>query len=192
MKHVKCCIVGNTGAGKTSLLYSILNQEQSNVLPTVGIDFCSKVMYCHEQQVHLTFWDLSGAERFATLRKSYLNNVHLVLIVYDLHKKDNDISQWLKLVDRYNPKVVAIIGTKEDLITHQLPLIDILQPWQRKKWKIITGTCSCYNKESIQKILLNSLEFFLSESIPVESIFSLTDLQTIKTQKRCFANICCT
>lgn len=55
MKHVKCCIVGNTGAGKTSLLYSILNQEQSNDFPTVGIDFCSKVMYCHEQQVHLTF-----------------------------------------------------------------------------------------------------------------------------------------
>ena len=47
MEHdtrVKCCIIGDFGVGKTSLVYAWLNRPLEEAKTTLGVDFFSKIM----------------------------------------------------------------------------------------------------------------------------------------------------
>lgn len=59
--------MGDSGVGKSSLLVRFTSGEFENQVPTIGVDFKSKLVTLNGKTVKLSIWDTAGQERFRTL-----------------------------------------------------------------------------------------------------------------------------
>ena len=62
----KLLMIGDSGVGKTSILFSFSEEGSFNstFTPTFGIDFKIKTINCRGKRIKLQFWDTAGQERF--------------------------------------------------------------------------------------------------------------------------------
>lgn len=117
---LKVLVVGNSGAGKSSLLVRFIDDTfDEDQGPTIGVDFKSKVLTVEGNKVKLTIWDTAGQERFRTLTASYYRGAHGVIMVYDVSNRESftDITMWLGELDVYattNKLVKMLVGNKID------------------------------------------------------------------------------
>lgn len=44
---------------------------EENIMPTVGVDFSSKMIKIGDKKIKLQIWDTAGHEKFRTITKSY-------------------------------------------------------------------------------------------------------------------------
>lgn len=124
---VKVTVVGNTNAGKTTLVHRMIY----NTLPpdplqaTIGADF--HVFPCEEQSIHV--WDTGNLEKFAQISSHYYRKTDLFIIVYDCENPVSAcaaLSKWHTILseqcDRY-PKDVKVVAvrTKCDRIQFDVP-----------------------------------------------------------------------
>lgn len=69
--------------GKSQLLGRWIDDEFSkNILPTVYIEFSSKMFKVDGKYINVQFWDTAGQERFNALTRQYYNGAHGAVIVY--------------------------------------------------------------------------------------------------------------
>lgn len=118
---LKTIILGDSGVGKTTMLYKYytgeFNDERDS---TVGVNFVSKFIEetRYEDFIKLQIWDTAGQERFRSIIRSYYHSVCGCIIAYDITNKttfDNCIF-WIEEVRKYNNNVkIVIVGTKTDL-----------------------------------------------------------------------------
>ena len=82
----KIIMVGNTGTGKTSILYNFINEKVNNnfTSPTIGIDFGTKKIYMENKTIKLNIWDTAGLEKYSSITRSYFRNIAGAIIVFDL------------------------------------------------------------------------------------------------------------
>ena len=177
MKPVKCTVIGDFSVGKTSVIYSYLGKNINNVQTTLGIEFFTKSLKIKGEDMVLTIWDTAGAERFQSLTDSYLRNSDVIIIVYDLSKRTSNLSYWMRRAEQHDASVIGVLGNKNDLTcANTEDLQDMLFPWTRQNFKIITGYGSSRNRDSLRhffrKCLIgmtkNADEF--SEFLPVVSL----------------------
>ena len=190
MHRLKCCVVGDAGVGKTSLIHAFMDKSVDAVKTTMGIDFFSKSMYVQTTTVHLTLWDTAGAERYRSLMHSYLRDSHVIMIVYDVTNPHSSIVQWLHLVDQFKPKVVCVVGNKNDLTALRRNVAELLIPWQRQHCRLITGHCSSRTPTSVKKIVANCVEAVIGiDGTPCRN----TEFDTVRfVKKRPNSHKCCT
>ena len=117
---IKYIIIGNTGVGKTNIIYRFVNGEFENSLQsTIGMEFTTKDYKIGENIFHLQLYDTGGAEHFGSLRQNYYNNADCVIIVYDITNKEsfNSIGQWIEECENsHNEDLIKIlVGNKTDL-----------------------------------------------------------------------------
>ena len=70
----KVVILGDSGVGKTSILYRyIFDKFDNQNLPTLGASFKSKVIPipADNDQIKLNLWDTAGQEKFKSLTRMY-------------------------------------------------------------------------------------------------------------------------
>ena len=86
---------------------------------TVGLDFHSKNITIHDQDVRLIIYDTAGQEKFRSLIPMYIREAQIILFIYDISDKDSfdSIPKWIQQVnDVINKEVVfVLIGNKLDL-----------------------------------------------------------------------------
>lgn len=59
MKKYKIIFVGDSGTGKSHLIYALTHSEGTpNFSPTIGVEFNPKIF--KEQNITLNFWDTGG------------------------------------------------------------------------------------------------------------------------------------
>lgn len=88
-QQVKICIIGSSNVGKTSLLLKYTeSQFESNYQATIGIDFKFKILQVGEQKFRLALWDTAGQEKFQTITRSFYQNTHAFVFVFDLSKAE--------------------------------------------------------------------------------------------------------
>ena len=82
---LKVIVVGDSAVGKTSLLNQYCYEKFENtVQPTVGCDFCTKVITNYKQKtIRMQLWDVAGQERFKNLLKMYVRGSLGCVIVTD-------------------------------------------------------------------------------------------------------------
>ncbi|PIC38621.1 hypothetical protein B9Z55_010578 [Caenorhabditis nigoni] len=142
IKTVKVVVVGESGAGKTALLTSFLeNHFETDPLTTIGIDFKHKIVHLSDgQSIRLQLWDTAGQERFRQLTPAYIRSSKVALLVLDLsgilsiHLETwlfeildqncvEHLVRWKGIIDKNKSDFTAtiIIGNKCDLVNDKRP-----------------------------------------------------------------------
>lgn len=192
MSRLKCCMIGHAGVGKTSMCHAFMDKSVENIQSTMGIDFLSKTIFINDSSVHLSLWDTAGAEKYDSLMHSYIRDSHIVLIVYDVSDSQLTILKWIRVAAQYNPLVVGIIGNKNDLTTAQHEFTDILAPWERHNWTIVSATCSSRKPSSVKKIILQCVAKAINKGQVDNNKHGACQLKYVNIQHAGRKQTCCT
>ena len=116
---VKVTIIGNSSAGKTSLVTRITSDTfLDDNYSTIGAAYCSFNHELNNKNIVFKMWDTAGQERFKSLVPMYLKNSNIILIVFDITNNNSfkSVNKWYKIADKIAPDSIKIlIGSKLDL-----------------------------------------------------------------------------
>jgi Ras-related protein Rab-6A len=112
--------VGDQGTGKTCILNRFAtNQFDEQYQTTIGLDFQSKNVSIHDQDVRLLLYDTAGQEKFRSLIPMYIRESNIILLVYDITRKESfdNIPRWFSdvLNIKSNEAIYVLVGNKIDL-----------------------------------------------------------------------------
>ncbi|KAM0687666.1 hypothetical protein COBT_001088 [Conglomerata obtusa] len=116
----KIVLIGNSGVGKTNLLYRLSqNKFFGDTKPTIGVEFDAKTFHFPEATIKAQIWDTAGQERYRAITSAYYRGTMGALIVYDVTKREslNDcLSYWLLQLKEHASGniVIALAGNKND------------------------------------------------------------------------------
>lgn len=121
----KIAILGNSGSGKTCLLKRFTDDSfnETPFLPTIGIDFRTKILSVDDRTVKLQVWDTAGKSRFESLGEMFLSEAMGVIFCFDItdRKSFKNLSHWMnKFIGKpkksnSNQIPCVIVGCKQDL-----------------------------------------------------------------------------
>lgn len=78
----KVVIIGDSAVGKTNILMRFTSQQyKMSHIPTIGVDFKTKVIEAEGKKLKLQLWDTAGQQRFRTITETYYNGASGVVIV---------------------------------------------------------------------------------------------------------------
>lgn len=190
-RKVKCFLIGDFNVGKTSVMRAYFNRSlASNPPSTMGIDFMSKTVVVSHESIALSVWDTAGAERFHALTSQYVQGADIIIVCYDLSHKKSNLAQWMRLVEQIHPKVVGILGTKNDLTTSfSEDLDELLFPWSRQNINILKGVCSSRRKQTVDTFFKRCLMALPDQNESPKPAY-LAKINVPKSQTR--NRMCCT
>jgi internalin A len=100
--EAKLLIIGESGAGKTSLARKIENSnyELQNEKSTEGVDVITWSFPLHDNKTfRVNIWDFGGQEIYHATHQFFLTKRSLYALVADTRKEDTDFYYWLNVVD---------------------------------------------------------------------------------------------
>ena len=118
--EAKLLIVGEPGAGKTTLANKILDpqyQLQENLPSTEGIDVIKwSFPLDKRREFKVNIWDFGGQEIYYATHQFFLTKRSLYALVADSRKEDTDFFYWLKVVELLsdNSPLLIINNEKQD------------------------------------------------------------------------------
>lgn len=118
---IKCVLLGNLNAGKTSLVVRFIsNRFFTYTESTVGCVYNSYEYKYNSMTYKINIWDTAGQERYRTLIPMYYRDAMIVFICIDLSSRSikEEFETWRKQLDIYNDnteRIVFIVGTKSDI-----------------------------------------------------------------------------
>ncbi|CAG9324310.1 unnamed protein product [Blepharisma stoltei] len=119
--QAKVVLLGEAGVGKSSIvLRFVADTYHSDIEPTIGASFLSKIVNLSEGTIKFGIWDTAGQERYHSLARMYYAEAVAAILVYDItnRKSYEAMKNWHKELVEQGPKnlIVAIAGNKEDLV----------------------------------------------------------------------------
>jgi len=116
---VKSIIIGDSGVGKSSLLYRYSDQDWNpHYIATIGVDFKVLTFERQNKVVKLQLWDTAGQERFRTITHSYYRGAHSIMIVFDITNREtfDNVSVWMQDVKKFaaTSAPMLLVGNKAD------------------------------------------------------------------------------
>ncbi|MFN6439842.1 MAG: COR domain-containing protein [Nostoc sp. DedSLP01] len=101
--EAKLLIVGEAGAGKTTLAKKIQDQKhtlQQDEISTEGIDIIQwKFLLDNHKEFRVNIWDFGGQEIYHATHQFFLTKRSLYLVVADTRTEDTDFYYWLNVVE---------------------------------------------------------------------------------------------
>ena len=166
--YFRYIIIGDSSTGKTSLLYSLLNYNNSNIRqPTIGVDFGCKYFTINKKIIKILIWDTAGLERFRTITQSYYHKGDIVLLVYDVNNRSSfdNINYWYQQILDYCKKdiVIVLVGNKNDKDDREISY-DEGEKFANSK-NILFFEASTYDKNKVFNIFYESCQLKYMEVI---------------------------
>ena len=118
---VKVTLLGNSGVGKSCIIYRFINNDfKEDIMTTRGADYSQKSITIKNQTINLDLWDTAGQENYRSLGRHFYKDSLIVILVYDITNKESfeDLKTiWFNDLKRYGEKytVLAVVGNKCDL-----------------------------------------------------------------------------
>jgi Ras-related protein Rab-6A len=119
----KIIFVGDAGVGKTTIISRIMDSPFTDAYePSIGVDFMSKNIKYHGQNIKLQMWDTAGQEKYKGLIPSYVRNSSIVFIVYDISSKTSfdNIPKWINFIKSIENTTLILCGNKIDLESREV------------------------------------------------------------------------
>lgn len=202
----KICVIGDSNAGKTSILNNICKNNYKTPNPTIGVDFFSKIVKGKYNYMKLIFWDLSGNNNFRSIITSYFRDVDLFILVIDLTTDEfKATNKWIKIIKKHRTKIcpLLVVLNKTDLVPvfNKNTIIDIME-LNQFEYTIteFDKTQPNSNKNSLMNTIINILDNLMVEIDLNEDINISNDkkplLNKINKEKKyryscfeCFTNL---
>lgn len=151
LNEVKVLLVGDGGAGKTSLTKAFLNETfNTNELTTHGIRIKKWDVKNDSKNMKVNIWDFGGQEVMHATHQFFLSKRSLYILVLD-GRRDERPEYWLRHIESFGgDSPVLIILNKCDAN----PSFDINRPFLQKKYSEIKGfyRTSCATGQGIKKL----------------------------------------
>ena len=152
LNEVKILLVGDGGAGKTSLVKRLFGEKvEGNEPQTQGINIRKWVVENGEREIKANFWDFGGQEIMHATHQFFLSKRSLYILVLD-GRKDEKPEYWLKLIENFgeNSPVLVVINKIDEN-----PAFELNRKFLREKYPSITGEgfyrLSCMSNEGIEE-----------------------------------------
>jgi small GTP-binding protein len=151
LNEVKVLLVGDGGAGKTSLVKRILEQGfDKNEPKTHGIKIKDWNINVNDSDIKVHLWDFGGQEIMHATHQFFLSKRSLYILVLD-GRKDEKIEYWLKHIQGFggdSPVLVVINKIDEN------PSFDVNRRFLLYKYKNIKGfyRVSCAENKGIKEL----------------------------------------
>jgi small GTP-binding protein len=150
LNEVKVLLVGDGGAGKTSLVKQLLGKKFDKYeSQTHGINIEPWDIKVGENNIKVRFWDFGGQEIMHATHQFFLSKRSLYILVLD-GRKDEKTEYWLKHIESFGGDSPALVVINK-IDTN--PGFDVNQPFLQGKYKNIKGfyRVSCANKNGIEE-----------------------------------------
>lgn len=121
-RELKVVLIGDASVGKTSILNRyITGSHTSNISPTLGAAFTTKLVELDGENVKLQIWDTSGEERYRSMAPLYYRGAAVVVLVFDITNEESykDVDHWLEALRQHlniNNTLIVLVGNKLDLV----------------------------------------------------------------------------
>jgi len=141
LNEIKVMLVGDGGAGKTSLRRFFMGEHHVEQEPeTLGITLTEPVLQCGKEKITIRLWDFAGQEITHALHQFFLTEgcVYIVVVEPRSDNQQTDAEKWLKLIERYGRGAPAIVVmNKQD--TRQPKGYDLDRNWLKERFPFIQG-----------------------------------------------------
>ena len=173
---VNVIVVGDAKVGKSTLCHLMseeynerLQKQIDTYYPTIGVDFVSQETTPSGLSVIL--WDTSGQTKFLQVLEQYLNSCHVVLLCFDLSRKEtfDSLPIWFDRCCALN-KTVFLVGCKMDIADSIITIEDI------GKYADDIGA-NYYPTSSKKKIGLTDLRLHIDQHLDMIEKFAPIDLE---------------
>lgn len=125
--EAKLILIGEGGAGKTSLANKIINPKYQ-LLPenesesTLGIDILRYEFPYQDKTFRVNIWDFGGQEIYHQTHQFFLSKRSLCFVVADNRKEDTDFYYWLNTVEMFSDNSpLLIIKNEKGKRARQIP-----------------------------------------------------------------------
>ena len=120
LPKIKIIFLGDQGTGKSSILNRFVNDKfDDKYQATVGLDFNSKIVKIDNQDVRLILFDTAGQEKFKSLIQMYTRDAQIIILVYDITRKESfeSIPEWVNGLTNVKKEdvIFCLVGNKIDL-----------------------------------------------------------------------------
>jgi internalin A len=141
LNEIKVMLVGDGGAGKTSLRRFLVGEEHVPDEPeTLGIALDTLFLSCGREEFTLRLWDFAGQEITHALHQFFLTEgcVYIVVVEPRSDSEQSDAEKWLKLIGRHGKgSPVLVVLNKQDT---RLPRgYDLERNWLQERYPFIRG-----------------------------------------------------
>jgi small GTP-binding protein len=147
LNEVKVLLVGDGGAGKTSLVKQLLGEEfDKHELQTHGINIRNRKV----KDILVHFWDFGGQEIMHATHQFFLSKRSLYILVLD-GRRDEKTEYWLKHIESFGgDSPILVVLNKID----ENPSFEVNRKFLQEKYKGIKGfyRVSCAKREGIDVI----------------------------------------
>ena len=123
-KIAKVILVGETGVGKTALIYRYINDKFNfDTMSTITASFEEKTITLNDEnktKIAFRIWDTCGQEKYRDLANIFFNDTKAVILVYDSTSRQsfNEMKNyWYNKVKESTDEniVLAVASNKADL-----------------------------------------------------------------------------
>lgn len=158
LNEVKVLLVGDGGAGKTSLIKQLLERRfDCNESQTHGIKIRhAKMRMNGENEIKVHFWDFGGQEIMHATHQFFLSKRSLYILVLD-SRKDDKTEYWLKHIASFGgDSTVLVVLNKID----EHPGFEVNRRFLQEKYPAIQGfyRISCATREGFQEFSENLMK----------------------------------
>jgi len=165
MNLVKCVILGDSGVGKTSLIYRFKNDGFSESLPATIFDTHTVCFLKDEDAAVFGVWEVSALDKYVNERSKFAyphTDVFLLCFALDNPESLNSIARkwvpelWADSTQTMNVPTV-LVGTKVDLIA-KIPMSQI-ENVKTQIGAIDFCACSAKNTLGVCHVLQTALRY---------------------------------
>ena len=126
IQNFKVILLGETGAGKSSLIETICSKENINCMYDCNVEFGSREIPILDQPVSIQFFNMIDSQKTNIFRQKnittpFFKDSSLIIIVFDLSQPSyiETISRWMFEVEKHsklfhNQFKILCLGTKAD------------------------------------------------------------------------------
>lgn len=116
----KIVLIGDSGVGKSNLLYRFTRNEFNlESKTTIGVEFSQKNVQVDNKNIRAQIWDTAGQERYRAITSAYYRGALGALLVYDVCKIETfeSLGKWLKELREHTDAqtIIMLVGNKSDL-----------------------------------------------------------------------------
>ena len=113
--------IGDTKVGKSSLVNTYFNMDfDPDIFPSYSCDNFTKKINFDNRNYTFKIFDMPGQERFRGLTRIYLRNINIIILVFDMTKKETflQLDHFLEVIlENVNINKISfiLVGNKSDL-----------------------------------------------------------------------------